>query len=185
MQQGGRRCRCGANACSGSSVAAATDSKAAERQSALSLVPDAFVPRGGAVSASHVAALWLHARIGCAMTNAAGWCEPRALSVPAERHGLTAWYERGCGLPNGRVGQHSPGQPVAAWSSSGARRTQQAHRGADRRALWARPGDGHCLRGSSKPRAQPVDQSQDQPRVPSGSAGEVPWVCVRGWTYQP
>ena len=54
---------------------------------------------------------------------------------PGKRHGLMARYGRGNGLPSGRIGQHSPGQPVAAGSSSGARCTQQANRTTARRAL--------------------------------------------------
>ena len=74
--------------------------------------------------------------------NPPGWLKSRALCGPAERYRRTARYGRGVGLPSGRMGRHSPGQPVAAWSSSGARCTQQANRATARRALWTRSCDG-------------------------------------------
>ena len=54
---------------------------------------------------------------------------------PGKRHGLMALYGRGNRLPSGRIGQYSPGQPVAAGSSSGDRCTQQANRTTARRTL--------------------------------------------------
>ena len=63
--------------------------------------------------------------------------DPRVPCAAVEWHGLMVRYGHGSATAIGALGRRSPGQPVAAQSSPGARRTQQADVVRDLRAVWA------------------------------------------------
>ena len=94
-------------------------------------------------------------RIGTASPSLHRVGDPRVLCAPAEQHRLAIRHEHGSGTASGPIGRCPPGQPVAAWPSPGARRTQKADIGADLRALLARPGADHCPWESGRPREHP------------------------------
>ena len=83
--------------------------------------------------------------------------DPRVPCAAVEWHGLMVRYGHGSATAIGALGRRSPGQPVAAQSSPGARRTQQADVVRDLRALRAttrrRPPSTGVVRDSS-PEAQ-------------------------------
>ena len=57
--------------------------------------------------------------------------DPRVPCAAVEGHGLIDRYGHGNGTASGALGRRSPSHPVAAWSSFGARRMQEAQIGAD------------------------------------------------------
>ena len=57
--------------------------------------------------------------------------DPRVPCAAIEGHGLIDRYGHGNGTASGALGRRSPSHPVAAWSSFGARRMQEAQIGAD------------------------------------------------------
>jgi len=73
---------------------------------------------------------------------------PQRACVPAARHGLEIGHKLASGAASGRIGRCPPGQPCAAWPSSGARRTQKAKKNAAPRGVRARAGEGRGPAGS-------------------------------------
>ena len=77
-------------------------------------------------SARPASSAWLHACIGARGARLHRFGEPRALSVPAERHGRTAQYGRASGTASGAISRRLPGQPVAVAQSTWRQRVQRA-----------------------------------------------------------
>ena len=104
-------------------------------------------PRGGRLAARTA----LERRTARAILHRTG--DPRVPCAAVEWHGLMVRYGHGSATAIGALGRRSPGQPVAAQSSPGARRTQQADVVRDLRALWAttrrRPPSTGVVRDSS------------------------------------
>ena len=121
---------------------------------AAALAAGPFVRRAARSASAPRAQPGMHACIGARGARLHRLGETRALSVPAERHGRTAWYGRASGTASGAIGRRPPGQPVAVAQSSWPRRVQQFERAPDSRAAWGRPGDGHCLPVCTRHRAR-------------------------------
>jgi len=120
------------------------------------LVPSAAVGSGGAICVGRAAAAWQQAAKRRAAPNLHLMVDSRGGCSPAARHGLGIRHELASDAACGRISRRLPGQPCAAWPSSGARRTQKAERIAAPRGVRARAGDGHRPRGIGRSRAHSV-----------------------------
>ena len=132
----------------------------------------------GAISACHAAAAWLdEAHWDDASPNLHRAGDQRVPCAAVERHELEVRCGHGSATASGGIGRCSPGQPVVAWPSFGARRMQQAQVGADSCAARARPCWDHAPQESRRSRGDPWPwrAALRQP----GANVRYPPICIR------
>ena len=150
------------------------DCKRSGGTSALALVTDAFVPRGGSARIGRARRLSCHAAERRIVPNARGWCEPRVISAPDERHGITGRYGHGNGAACGRNGAHT--RPISRRIGSSLRRSEaqagtKISKVGDRCGAWTR---------GRRRRVQAVDLANLGPR-PHGSPSESKRASRDAW----
>ena len=99
------------------------------------------VPRGGFARIGRARRLSCHVAERRIVPNARGWCEPRVISAPDERHGITGRYGHGNGAACGRNGAHT--RPIGRRCGSSLRPSEaqagtKISKVGDRCGAWTR-----------------------------------------------